>query len=366
MTLVDLDRFKRVNDKFGHLVGDQVLREVAHVLSMEAKSNGGWAFRYGGEELAAIRVGFDRDSLAAFAERIRLAIRNIVISEVPSLRVTASIGLALSPLDGRVRRTNSDKRTRLYIGQKGTEGTALEVSWLSGKRLYRSPFLVWTAIVVLAVSGLLALVASGIRTYLGRSRPANEPAEQHIGTNSVQALRVPGPISRNSTQVSFTTSGTGIQEITLGVHPTRIFVEPPGIALSEVDLPKSLNIQGQKVVLSKFTSRGFTVETNSEGIKLRVSVLEASEDQGKRQPFQSPNESSAAYSAIGALSVLGWQVHPGEGNRLQFSDIYKHISLRRSAPYFCARTDHLTSTSLARENLDGVGELRNAKNLTRL
>jgi internalin A len=103
----------------------------------------------------------------------------------------------------------------------------------------------------------------------------------------------------------------------------------------------------------------------SEGLKLRVSVLEATGDQGKRQSLQAPNESSVATSAIGALSVLGWQVQPGEGNRIQFSDIYKHISIRRSAPHFFALDRPFNVNIVGARSLEGVGDLRNAKHLVR-
>ena len=56
--MVDVDHFKRFNDKHGHEVGDQVLKMVARCLS---RVPGGRAYRYGGEEFAVLFPGRDRD-----------------------------------------------------------------------------------------------------------------------------------------------------------------------------------------------------------------------------------------------------------------------------------------------------------------
>lgn len=71
-------------------------------------------------------------------------------------------------------------------------------------------------------------------------------------------------------------------------------------------------------------------------------------------------------SAIGKLSILGWQVQPAREGALQFSDIYKHISLRESAVYFTALDKPFNVSIVGAKSLDGVEDLRNAKNLARL
>ncbi len=52
--IVDIDKFKRINDELGHAVGDLALRMMANVLAQESKRLGGWAGRYGGEEFEII------------------------------------------------------------------------------------------------------------------------------------------------------------------------------------------------------------------------------------------------------------------------------------------------------------------------
>jgi diguanylate cyclase (GGDEF)-like protein len=72
LAMVDVDHFKQFNDRFGHEVGDQVLRMVATELA--AVAGGGRAFRHGGEEFAVVFAGRRPDEAAAAVERVRAAI----------------------------------------------------------------------------------------------------------------------------------------------------------------------------------------------------------------------------------------------------------------------------------------------------
>ena len=91
--LVDVDRFKSVNDRYGHQVGDRVLIEIVERLR-RALRRGDIVCRWGGEELAVLAPGLaDPDAVTAFAERLR----EIVAAEPLSvslrlLRVTVSVG----------------------------------------------------------------------------------------------------------------------------------------------------------------------------------------------------------------------------------------------------------------------------------
>jgi diguanylate cyclase (GGDEF)-like protein len=96
MAIIDLDKFKAVNDTYGHVVGDQVLRAAAEALSPDADT---LAMRLGGEEFLLLLRGKDA---AARAERRRQAISTRVASKVPGLDhvVTASMGFVEQPSDG--------------------------------------------------------------------------------------------------------------------------------------------------------------------------------------------------------------------------------------------------------------------------
>lgn len=92
LVLVDVDRFKSINDRWGHLVGDQVLRAMARTLASVAPDRCLVA-RYGGEEFALLVPDADLDAAAAVAERARIALHGIT-SPAP---VTASFGVAALP-----------------------------------------------------------------------------------------------------------------------------------------------------------------------------------------------------------------------------------------------------------------------------
>jgi diguanylate cyclase (GGDEF)-like protein len=106
LIMLDIDNFKRVNDTYGHLQGDMVLREVARVLRQSSREIDEPA-RYGGEEMAVALPQTDLEGAYRFAERVR---RRIEALDLPlldgdgTLKVTASFGaasLASSTGDGK-------------------------------------------------------------------------------------------------------------------------------------------------------------------------------------------------------------------------------------------------------------------------
>lgn len=98
--LCDVDHFKKVNDTYGHPMGDEVLRRVARVLQDVPRKIDVPA-RYGGEEFAVLLDNIDVWQAKAVAERIRSEISKIVIeTDKGPLSVTGSIGIAAFPEDG--------------------------------------------------------------------------------------------------------------------------------------------------------------------------------------------------------------------------------------------------------------------------
>jgi diguanylate cyclase (GGDEF)-like protein len=103
LLLCDVDHFKKVNDGYGHPVGDEVLRRVARVLQ-EVPRKIDVPARYGGEEFAVLLDNVDVSQARAVAERIRTEIARVVVdTEKGPLSVTESIGIACYPEDGRDR-----------------------------------------------------------------------------------------------------------------------------------------------------------------------------------------------------------------------------------------------------------------------
>jgi diguanylate cyclase (GGDEF)-like protein len=101
LLFLDLDYFKRVNDRHGHLVGSRLLAEVGNLL----KRIGGpehAAFRYGGDEFVVLLRGLDKPAATDLARRMleQLTQTRFLTGEHLSLSVTASLGLATYPQDG--------------------------------------------------------------------------------------------------------------------------------------------------------------------------------------------------------------------------------------------------------------------------
>src|SRR5208282_2305097 len=100
LALADIDHFKKVNDEYGHQKGDIVLRAVAQVLSTKCGQYVGTAYRYGGEELAAILTATDEKKMTEFAESVRRGVESLSFEEMTTLRVTISLGVAVALRDG--------------------------------------------------------------------------------------------------------------------------------------------------------------------------------------------------------------------------------------------------------------------------
>jgi two-component system, cell cycle response regulator len=96
LLLFDLDHFKNVNDTYGHLGGDHVLRTVGGLVKRTLRVEDVFA-RYGGEEFAIIARGIDVAKAYLFAERIRITVETAKI-EFNRLRVSVTISLGVASL----------------------------------------------------------------------------------------------------------------------------------------------------------------------------------------------------------------------------------------------------------------------------
>jgi len=100
VAMLDIDRFKLINDEMGHLVGDYTLRELAAVLKKMIRREDLFA-RYGGEEFALVLVETNRKQALEVAERIRIAVEKHVFHfEEQTFNLTISIGIAECDSDG--------------------------------------------------------------------------------------------------------------------------------------------------------------------------------------------------------------------------------------------------------------------------
>uniref|UniRef100_E6Q2B4 GGDEF domain-containing protein n=1 Tax=mine drainage metagenome TaxID=410659 RepID=E6Q2B4_9ZZZZ len=113
---VDTDRFKEVNDTFGHAVGDRVLQQMAELLRTHAVARTDFVARNGGDEFCAAFVGISKTLAIERAQEFCDAVRAHDFG-IP-LRVTASIGVAAFPFDARTPATLLERADRaMYAGK---------------------------------------------------------------------------------------------------------------------------------------------------------------------------------------------------------------------------------------------------------
>ena len=136
---VDVDHFKRINDSFGHLAGDTVLRELAEVLAHTARTEDVLG-RVGGDELLVLLPGADLEAAGVVAERISNVVRgHHFITTRGRERVTVSIGIAAEhvrdPYLGHALRARADEA--LYVAKR--LGRDRVVMWAPGIRSEATP-----------------------------------------------------------------------------------------------------------------------------------------------------------------------------------------------------------------------------------
>lgn len=98
IAIIDLDDFKAVNDTFGHLAGDQLLKEVARLLRDKVREADTVA-RYGGEEFVVVMPETGKEAAINVMEKLRTVIAGAKLDDYPEINVTVSIGLAGFPED---------------------------------------------------------------------------------------------------------------------------------------------------------------------------------------------------------------------------------------------------------------------------
>ncbi len=145
LAVLDIDHFKQVNDQFGHPVGDLVLQAVV-ALAAEHVSSTDLYGRLGGEEFGILLPGLDGAAAFAVVERLRHAIELMRLPSEPTLRVTASFGIAeASPAVAQSSalmaladaalysaKVNGRNRTEMAEGQAGDVVQAKPVQSVTG------------------------------------------------------------------------------------------------------------------------------------------------------------------------------------------------------------------------------------------
>ena len=123
LLLVDVDRFKAINDTHGHLAGDRVLVEVAQVLTGALRLTDS-AARIGGDELAVLLPHADIRRAQTAASRIVIAVRGLARIDHPS-PITVSVSVGVSPItaDTEIWRRSCMPPTALCTASSETAAT---------------------------------------------------------------------------------------------------------------------------------------------------------------------------------------------------------------------------------------------------
>ncbi|MEO8160294.1 MAG: sensor domain-containing diguanylate cyclase [Arenimonas sp.] len=119
LAMLDLDRFKEVNDSHGHALGDEVLREVAQLIRIECRAPDA-SGRYGGEEFVMALPGATLAGGIALCERVRLAVENFEWNSLrEGLAITLSGGVSAWHPGIRASELLAEADTRLYDAKRG-------------------------------------------------------------------------------------------------------------------------------------------------------------------------------------------------------------------------------------------------------
>ena len=122
LLLIDLDRFKEINDSFGHPVGDQLLRLIGPRLS-PALARGGAMARMGGDEFGVLLPGADRSAAIRVAHEMNIALREAFVLEAMPLHIDASIGISLAPEHGNTPSALLQRADlAMYLAKRGKLG----------------------------------------------------------------------------------------------------------------------------------------------------------------------------------------------------------------------------------------------------
>ncbi len=106
--MIDIDDFKKVNDTFGHLVGDTVLKSIADSILKSVRTYDN-VVRFGGEEIVVILHRIKERSALEIAQRIRKSVESLKFEKYPSLKVTVSIGISPFKISLTETIKNADK-----------------------------------------------------------------------------------------------------------------------------------------------------------------------------------------------------------------------------------------------------------------
>ncbi|WP_206484369.1 diguanylate cyclase [Thalassotalea sp. G2M2-11] len=101
LVMIDIDHFKKINDSYGHVVGDEVIRHLANIIKQHVRETD-ISGRYGGEEFAILLADTDAENSKFFAERLRKTVEDSVV-KYNDIDVKYTISLGLAEIDATMK-----------------------------------------------------------------------------------------------------------------------------------------------------------------------------------------------------------------------------------------------------------------------
>ena len=121
--MVDIDYFKKVNDEYGHTVGDEILKKVARTIKETFRLND-FVARYGGEEFSVMIDRIDSHYIMDVCERLRIAIEAINFTvNAETIPTSASIGIAFSKHSDTPKMLIDRADKALYLAKESGRNT---------------------------------------------------------------------------------------------------------------------------------------------------------------------------------------------------------------------------------------------------
>ncbi len=162
--LIDLDKFKKLNHRFGHVYGDDILKYVASTVRLTLKDKG-FLFRYGGDEFVAVFPGKTSREVASISRQYtnNLAHRPFLYNEKLH-KITISVGIAGFPKDGMNKFELINKADKaMYVSKHYGRNLVTEASKIGYIKL-RNFFLMFGSILLISfalhVTGLLGVISN--------------------------------------------------------------------------------------------------------------------------------------------------------------------------------------------------------------
>mgnify|MGYP000226134554 CR=1 FL=1 len=119
IAMIDIDYFKLINDKYGHLLGDLVLKDITNVIKNNIRGKSDWIARYGGEEFLILFNDTSKEDAYNLSKRIKSVVENSIFKyDDIEINITISIGIAsltseIDDMDKLIRKADE----KLYIGK---------------------------------------------------------------------------------------------------------------------------------------------------------------------------------------------------------------------------------------------------------